>query len=193
MSAPRVILLDSNAYFRLARSIHPLLAGFFGEPPPYSLFVLRVLDEEYFGSPRLRTKFEWVNEPRYRADRETKRYSPAGKSAKEVQTAFTYLERHARQQGLNLAPEDLRALAVGLARGFPVVTDDGAMEQVASIFAIEVWSVIKLLRVMVNQERIDVNQVDVLLKYLDYENDLPMSKGTLRKLYKEYFGRDCSL
>lgn len=37
--APRVILLDSNAYFRLARSIHPLLAGAFGPSPPYSLFV----------------------------------------------------------------------------------------------------------------------------------------------------------
>ena len=41
--APRVVLLDSCAYFRLARSIHPLLAPTFGPPPPYSLFVLAAL------------------------------------------------------------------------------------------------------------------------------------------------------
>ena len=34
---PRVLLLDSCSYFRLARSIHPLLAETFGPPPPYSL------------------------------------------------------------------------------------------------------------------------------------------------------------
>ena len=44
-SPPRVILLDSNAYFRLARSIHPLLSQLFGDPPPYALKVLEDLDK----------------------------------------------------------------------------------------------------------------------------------------------------
>jgi hypothetical protein len=193
MTAPRVVLLDSNAYFRLAKSIHPLLAVTFGEPPPYSLFVLRVLDEEYFGSARLRTKFDWVSKPEYRTDREGKRYTPKGRLALEVDGACSYLEGYVREQGLNLAREDLRALAVGLARGFPVVTDDGGMQQVAKVFEIEVWSVIKLLRAMTTEHRIDVAQVDAVLKYLEYENDLPMSKAALRKLYREYFGGDCPI
>ena len=67
-SAPRVILLDSCAYFRLARSIHPLLAGTFGPAPPYSLFVFAALDDEYLTNSRLRNKFEWVNETEYRED-----------------------------------------------------------------------------------------------------------------------------
>jgi hypothetical protein len=70
--APRVILLASCAYFRLARSIHPLLAGTFGPAPPYSLFVLAALYDEYLTSSRLKNKFEWVNAREYKHDRETK-------------------------------------------------------------------------------------------------------------------------
>ncbi len=193
MSAPRVILLDSNAYFRLAKSIHPLLAEPFGVSPPYSLYVLIVLDQEYFSSPRLKTKFEWVNRPEYRADRDAKRYTPRGKIMNEVEMAFSYLERYTRENVLDLAPEDLRALAVGLARKIPVVTDDKGMGQVAGAFGIEVWSVIKLLRLMTTENRIDLACVNEVLTYLEYENDLPMAKAALRKMYREYFGIDCPL
>jgi hypothetical protein len=43
---PQVMLLDSNAYFRMARSIHPLLQETFGTSPRYSLLVLADLDDE---------------------------------------------------------------------------------------------------------------------------------------------------
>ncbi|OGV78214.1 MAG: hypothetical protein A2340_16425 [Lentisphaerae bacterium RIFOXYB12_FULL_60_10] len=191
--APRVILLDSNAYFRLARTIHPLLSGTFGEPPPYALRVLKVLDEEYLSSVRLRSKFEWVNRPEYRADRAANCYIAMGKPATQVEAAFSYLEQHARENGFDLAPEDIRALAVGLARGFPVVTDDKGMVRVAKAFDVEPWSVVKLLKVMVTERRIEAAKVDELLQYLDHENDLPMSKPELKNLYVEYFGRSCPL
>ena len=71
--APRVILLDSCAYFRLARSIHLLLVPTFGVPQPYSLFVLAALDDEYLTSSKLKHKFEWVNAAEYKADREGKK------------------------------------------------------------------------------------------------------------------------
>lgn len=193
MTAPRVILLDSNAYFRLARTIHPLLAGTFGEPPPYSLLVLKVLDGEYLSSARLRSKFEWVNRQEYRTDRAENCYTAMGKPAKQVEAAFSYLEQHAREKGFDLAPEDVRALAVGLARSCPVVTDDKGMVQVAKSFGVVTWSVVKLLKVMVTEQRIEEAKVDELLEYLDYENDLPMSKTELRKLYADYFGRICPL
>lgn len=193
MTAPRVILLDSNVYFRLARTIHPLLSGTFGEPPPYSLLVLKVLDDEYLSSVRLRSKFEWVNGPEYRADRAANCYTARGKPARQVKAAFSYLEQHARENGFDLAPEDVRALAVGLARGFPVVTDDKGMVQVAGAFGVETWSVVKLLKVMVTERRIEAVTVEELLHYLEYENDLPMPKAELRKLYAGYFGTICPI
>ena len=60
-------------------SIHPLLAGSFGPPPPYSLFVLAELDDEYLTSARLQNKFEWVNAREYKQDREIKKYECRGR------------------------------------------------------------------------------------------------------------------
>jgi hypothetical protein len=79
-SPPQVVLLDSNAYFRLAQSIHPLLRQPFGPPPPYSLFVLDVLDREFASNRRLQNKFEWVNQKEYREDRGTGKYEVNGSS-----------------------------------------------------------------------------------------------------------------
>ncbi len=111
---PRIqpILLDSNAYFRLALSIHPLLQVCFGEDTQFSLFVLPELDDEYRTSVRLRHKFMWVAEQQY---------------------------------------------------------------------------VQELLKVMVSAGRIDMDKVTEVLEYLEEDNDLPMPKDRLRRVFKEYF------
>jgi hypothetical protein len=56
---PRLILLDSNAYLRLAISIHPLLGQKFGKDDEGTnvLRVIKKLDEEYLRNPRLQSKF----------------------------------------------------------------------------------------------------------------------------------------
>jgi len=190
---PRVVLLDSNAYFRLARSIRPLLAKTFGPPPPYSLFVLAELDDEYFNSSRLQHKFEWVNAPEYKTDRQTNQYSCKGKWVKPADNAYSFLKAYANQEGLNLAPEDLKALAVGFVRKIPVVSDDGGMCQVASAHSIECWRTLDLMKRMVACGRINVAKVDEILQYLDHENDLGMPKADIRVFYQRLFGANCPL
>lgn len=186
--APKVLLLDSCAYFRLARSIHPLLAGSFGPPPPYSLFVLAVLDEEYLTSPRLKNKFEWVYAKDYRQDRQNKKYTCQGKWAGEAQTAFSFLAAYAKNNDMMLSPEDLKALAVGFVRGITVVSDDGDLSKVAAVHGIECWGTLKLLKLMAVCGRITMTKVNEVLEYLDNENDLPMGRAELEAQYKELFG-----
>lgn len=190
---PRVILLDSNAYFRLARSIRPLLANTFGPPPPYSLFVLAELDNEYLSSSRLQSKFEWVNEREYKTDREAKRFSCKGKWAKQADVAFSYLAAYAKQQGLNLAREDLKALAAGFVRHIPVVSDDKGMLQVAATYQIKCWRTLDLMKLMVDCGRMDTAKVKEILLYLDHENDLCPSKAEVKAFYQQHFGNDCPL
>lgn len=189
--APRVILLDSCAYFRLARSIHPLLTGTFGPPPPYSLFVLAALDEEYLTSSRLKNKFEWVNDKEFKEDRGKKKYSCKGKFATEVDTAFSFLAGYARDQGLILASEDLKALAVGFARGFRIVSDDRALRDVAAAHGIECCGTLELLKLLVDSNRVDIAKVREILAYWDHENDLPLGRKVLREQFKLLFGEDC--
>jgi hypothetical protein len=186
-----VILLDSCAYFRLARSIRPLLAGTFGPAPPYSLFVLAELDGEYVRSQRLRSKFEWVIASEYREDREKKRYECKGKLAKDVDTAFSYLAAYARQQGLLLAHVDLRALAVGYARKITVVSDDRGIRRVAETHAIGSMGTLDLLKLMVDDGRILPAKVAEVMEYLHHENDLPMGLPELRECYSHVFGVAC--
>ncbi len=62
------ILIDSNVYFRLAQSIHPLLQIEFGKER-HCLYVIKELQAEYNKSPRLKSMFYWVNEPEYKKNR----------------------------------------------------------------------------------------------------------------------------
>jgi hypothetical protein len=162
-------------------------------PPPYSLFVLEELDNEYLTSHRLQNKFEWVNAREYKQDRESKKYQCRGKWAKEAEMAFSFLKGYARHQNFVLAPEDLKALAVGFARKFPVVSDDGALRNVAEAHDIECLGTLDLLKVMTAAGRITVAKVAEVLEYLDHENDLPMGRTKLRQQYQEIFGHQCPL
>ena len=187
------ILLDSNAYFRLGNSIPPLLNQSFGSAPIYSLYVLAELDNEYASNVRLRHKFGWVAQQQYRNDRKAKRYELRGADRTKAATAFSFLLAYADEQKINLSREDLKALAAGFVEGIPVVTDDAGMARVAEANGIECWSTVKLLRVMVNAERINMEKVTEILEYWDYENDLPMPRSKLRQVFKEYFGEDCPI
>lgn len=57
----------------------------------------------------------------------------------------------------------------------------------------ECWNTIKLLRVMLTAERIDMDKVVEILEYWEYEKDLPMPKEKFRKAFVEYFGTDCPI
>ena len=67
------------------------------------------------------------------------------------------------------------------------------MGKVANAHSIESWTTIKLLRVMLTAERIDMDKVEQILEYWVYENDLPMRQKKLRKVFVEYFGTDCPI
>lgn len=192
-SPPRVILLDSNAYFRLARSVHPLLSQSFGAPPPHALKVLEDLDTEFRRSRRLKSKFHWVAEPEYCEDRASAWYRPRGKTVTEVEIALSYLSQYANDQQIDISYEDLKALAVGYARCFPVITDDKGMQEIAVTFVIKYWTTLKLLKLMLDCDRIDLDKIYETVEYWNAENDLPNSRTDFRQLFKQLFNEKCPI
>src|ERR1043166_5144314 len=86
------ILLDSNSYFRLAKSIRPLLFIEFGNKQ-HCLYVLAELEDEYAKSPRLQTKFAWVNDTEYRNNR-SKRLTLSRKEEVQRKTAYEFMWDH---------------------------------------------------------------------------------------------------
>ncbi len=117
---PRLILLDSNAYLRLAVSIHPLLGQRFGrdEQETYVIRVIEKLDLEYTKNLRLQSKFHWVKDNPYTMNRQQERLHIADKQQKAVDQAVSFIIGAEKESDLSLSLVDAQALAVGFVKKF---------------------------------------------------------------------------
>ena len=132
--AQHKLLLDSNSYFRLAKSIHPLLFESFGEEA-FTLYVLPELEEEYVKSSRLHSKFPWVLEPEFRNNR-SKCLSLSKQQKKNRETAYEIMWDYVQTELPGPSRVDVTVLSHAYVLGIPVVTDDGDMIQLAETFGI---------------------------------------------------------
>ncbi len=165
------ILLDSNAYLRLANSFHPLLHESFGKQD-YVLYVIPEFQKEFDKSPRLRNKFGWVNQPEYVGNRK-RRIQISIPQKVQAQLTYSYLWEHNISEGLGASPIDVRALAYGAVLGVPVITDDSDMTELGRVFGIEVKGLLDLLKIMYDSNRIDFQGIKTLLNYLQYIKTFP--------------------
>lgn len=172
------ILLDSNSYFRLAKNIHPLLFQEFG-PQCYCLYVLEELEREYTRSPRLKSKFSWVNDAEYRENRR-KKLTLSAQQKKQLPTVQEFLWNHVQTELPGPSKFDVIALSYGYILGITVVTDDADMIALAQVFNISVMKTLELLKLMVDNVHIDKIMVHRIVAYWSYEDDRP------KDYYKDY-------
>lgn len=178
------ILLDSNAYFRLAQSIHPLLQVEFGQED-YCLYVIKDLQTEYDKNPRLKNAFSWVNDAEYRENRACK-LNISRKSRREIEQAFDFIRNHARDSHPETSKVDIKALAHAYILDIPTVTDDSDMLDLAQDFNIKTLKTLELLKLMLDCRCIDMAVVRQIASYWIYENDRPKSfSADYRMLFKE--------
>lgn len=78
-----VILIDTNAYIRLAKHFSPLLGQKFVIPPEV-LQVLSEVDREISASPRLESKFSWALDDEYAQNRLQNLVKLNGKQPTEI-------------------------------------------------------------------------------------------------------------
>lgn len=165
------ILLDSNAYLRLANSFHPLLHESFGKEN-YTLHLIPEFQKEFDKSPRLKNKFGWVNQPEYIENR--KYHIRVSKSQKEqIKHTYSYLWQHNISEGIGASRVDVRALAYGDVLEVTIVTDDADMTELANVFGIEIMGILELIQLMVHAKRVALKDIEALLDYLEYIKDLP--------------------
>lgn len=179
------LLLDTNSYLRLAKSIHPLLFVLFG-PEAACLYVLKDLDDEYARSQRLQTKFAWVNEAEYKSNRTT-HLSLSKKEREALPDAQEFLWDYVVNELPGPSQLDCKALAYGFVLDIPVVTDDGDMQSLAKAFSIQVISSVDLLAMMLACGHIDMAKVRQVAAYWAYEVDLPRNFVTD---YRSLFGEE---
>lgn len=179
------ILLDSNSYFRLAKSIRPLLFQEFGENR-FSLYVLEELEREYARSPRLQNQFAWVNDPEYRENRQ-KRLALSRQQKKELATVYDFMWRHVQTDLPGPSRTDVIALSHGYVLGIAVVTDDVDMIALANVFKVRIFKTLELLKLMLDSGHIDMAMVRRIAAYWSYEDDRPTD---YYRDYRRLFGEE---
>jgi len=165
------ILIDSNAYLRLAYNLHPLLSVSFG-PKEYTLYVIDDFQKEFDNNPRLQRKFFWVDDGKYIENR-SKKIKMSRQNRKEINLAFDFIWEHNVSSGRGASPADVRAIAYGYVLEIPVVTDDNDMLELGSDFDVEMIRLIEILALMYDCEHISESTIKSLVEHLTYDNDLP--------------------
>ncbi|MEE8429125.1 MAG: DNA-binding protein [Gammaproteobacteria bacterium] len=178
------ILLDSNAYFRLAKNIHPLLDTPFGGAH-HCLYVLKELDDEFERNKRLKTQFIWVNEDEFVSNRQ-KRLALSRKDRKAIKLSVDFLRQHKIDNELGVSRVDILCLTYGHVLNIPVVTDDGDMLVLAKDFDIQTMKTLELMRLMHDCDHIKMAKVRQVVGYWKYISDKPAGfKEDYIRLFKE--------
>ncbi|MGK0415443.1 MAG: putative nuclease of putative toxin-antitoxin system [Halopseudomonas sp.] len=176
------ILVDTNAYLRLARTVRPLLFVPFGDDE-YCLYILPELNKELQGR-RLKSKFFWVDEEEYASNR---RHFPAigKKQKKNIENTFTFVWEHVQTELPGPSRVDALYVTYAIELDVPVVTDDQDMTELAQAFGARVMSTLELLKIMLDCGHTDMRTIDSLCEYWKHLSDIP---ANFHSDYKKLFG-----
>ena len=193
-----LVLLDTNAYLRLAKRVRPLLGKQFGQKD-YVLTILRDVEDEVQRSPRLRHDYPWFDMATLATERlaQTPRLSADEKAtlaaAASVLHGLVQMEpgRFMTQRRSPPSYTDCRVLAFGQIRPAIVVTDDLGMHELASMVGIQdIWHAPELLKKMLSAKFIDNELVRDIYAALEANGDLTATwRDAKHSTFAKIFGK----
>ncbi len=191
-----LVLLDTNAYLRLAKRVRPMLGKQFGDKG-YVVTILRDVEDEVRRSSALRFKFPWFDEPDLSAERLSAqvRLSPSDKltisTAQSILrgTVLSDVTRYC-QDGSPPSAVDCFVLAFGQIRPAIVVTDDIGMHLLAKDFDIPIWHGYELLAKMRTHKLVTNDLVREIYEALERNGDMTASWSKARHTtFVKVFGK----
>ena len=174
-----LVLLDTNAYLRLAKRVQPLLGKKFGQKD-YVLTILPDVENEVHRNSRLKFKYLWFDTVNLADERLA--HSPRLSSVEKAVLAAATSVLHGLVQ-MDAAKfmtkgrhppsyVDCRVLAFGQIRSAIVVTDDLSMHELANMVDIDIWHGPELMKKMLSAKAIDNDLVREIYTALEANNDL---------------------
>lgn len=191
-----LVLLDTNAYLRLAKRIRPLLGVEFGQKQ-YVLAVLKQVEDEVFKSPRLQFLYPWFSDAALNDERMAKQVRLGKEERTQIEAAASVLRAHVLADPLGYttqgrsppSPTDCFILAFGQVRPAIVVTDDLGMHKLADDFDIAIWHGHDLLKKMLSAKAIPNELVREIFTALENNDDLPRTWQEVKHtVFKKLFG-----
>jgi hypothetical protein len=182
-ASPTLVLLDTNAYLRLAKRVRPMLGVEFGQKR-YVLTILEDVEDEVLRNGRLRFHFPWFEaDADLAAERLAKRFRLPVEEREQLDAAAQFLRDWVLRDASRFTshgrsppgPADCRALAFGQLRPAIVVTDDLGMHELAREFDIAVWHGFELLAKMRGAKAVSDGLVREVYAALEANGDLTAS------------------
>lgn len=178
-AASTLVLLDTNAYLRLAKRIRPMLGVAFGQKR-YVLTILKDVEEEVHRSGALMFKFPWFDGEDLAKERDAKQVRLSADervlldAAQSVLHGWVLRNTKVYVTGGRSPPSsvDCRVLAFGQIREAIVVTDDMGMHRLAEDFDLPIWHGHELLKKMLTAKLITNEQVKEIFEALELNGDL---------------------
>jgi len=177
------ILVDTNAYLRLAKTIRPLLFMPFGENE-YCLYVLPELNEE-LKNYKLQNTFYWVTEDEYVQNRQ--HFPSIGrKQKKAISQTFEYVWDYVQTDLPGPSRVDALYVSHAIELDIPVITDDQDMTALAKVFDAKVMSTLELLKIMLDCGHTDMKTIKTLCEYWRQFGDRPANlEADFKRLFPD--------
>jgi hypothetical protein len=191
-----LVLLDTNAYLRLAKRIRPLLGIEFGQKQ-YCLTVMKQVEDEVFKSSRLQFLYPWFSDTDLNAERMAKQVRLSKEERVQIEAAASVLQAYVLADPLGYTTQgrsppsrtDCFIMAFGQARPAIVVTDDLGMHKLAGNFDLDIWHGHDLLRKMLSAKAITNELVREIFTALENNDDLPRTwQEAKHTVFKKLFG-----
>ncbi len=191
-----LVLLDTNAYLRLAKRIRPLLGVEFGQKQ-YILTVLKQVEDEVYKSSRLQYLYPWFTDTDLNEERIAKVIRLSKEERVQIEAAASVLRAYVLADPLSYttqgrsppSPTDCFILAFGQVRPAIVVTDDLGMHKLADDFDINIWHGHDLLKKMLTAKLITNELVKEIFMALENNDDLPRTWQEVKHTeFKKLFG-----
>lgn len=175
-----LVLLDTNAYLRLAKRVRPAVGVRFGQKG-YILTIHKSVEDEVHRNPRLRVTYPWFDTAEFASERLAKqiRLSEAEKAsihaAQSVLHGWVLTDPDPYTTGGRSPPgaTDCWLLALGQIKEAIVVTDDLGMHMLAETFGIPVWHGYELLDKLRSAKVVDPPLIREIYAALEANGDIP--------------------
>lgn len=191
-----LVLLDTNAYLRLAKRVRPAVGTKFGQKG-YVLTIHRSVEDEVHRNPRLRANYPWFDGQEFASERLAKQIRLTANEKASIDAAQSVLhgwvladpDSYTSGGRSPPGPTDCWLLALGQVKPAIVVTDDLGMHALAKDFSIAVWHGFELLDKLRSAKVVDAPLIREIFDALEANDDMPRTwREAKHTLFIRIFG-----
>ncbi len=192
-----LVLLDTNAYLRLAKRVRPVLGVVFGQKG-YVLTIHKAIEDEVHRNPRLKAKYPWFEDHQFTDERLAKQIRLTADEKQTIHIAQSVLqgwvlsdpERFTSEGRSPPGPTDCWLLALGQQKPAIVVTDDLGMHELAKDFNITVWHGFELLDKLRSAKKVNAELIRDIYGALEANGDLTKTwQHAKHSVFSKIFGK----